>query len=653
MLTKGPLADLEQLPRAGRRRRRASATTTIPRCTPRTRSRAGRGLCRASAVAVLTEEAPARDRRPRRARRRVRRRPRARGRPLAPPRRARRRRGDRHGDRASARRARARASADPVREGERVLALWSTGRAASASIATGGADPARATLLATGGYAALWERTTNPRGAVGDGHRRSPTAPARRSPTSSSSSSIRPRSSATASCSREALRGEGALLLDDSGERFTDELAPRDVVARAIAARGTALLDLRAIDREPLPDADGDARATRATTPRASRSPSRPPRTTRSAASSPTSTAATRRAGPVRRRRVRLHRRARREPARLELAARVPRLRPPRRARRARRARRSPRDVARDARTPPGTTGDAGAAGELWRDAGLIRDAAGLERLRRDSPHLLAAADRRRARSRGGEPRRPLPRRLPDRGASASPATSSSAPAPAESVGSSDGADRRPTCVRAALAEDVGAGDVTTDARRRRGRDAAARAPARRSRASSAASTSPRAVFEALDRDPLEPLVADGDRVEQPADRAASRARRARSSPASASALNLLGRLCGIATLTRRYVDAVDGTGATILDTRKTTPGLRALEKYAVRCGGGTNHRVGLDDAILIKENHLRVAGGDRAPRSRRSRPHRGLPVEVEADTLDAGRRGARRRAPTGSCSTT
>jgi nicotinate-nucleotide pyrophosphorylase (carboxylating) len=99
-------------------------------------------------------------------------------------------------------------------------------------------------------------------------------------------------------------------------------------------------------------------------------------------------------------------------------------------------------------------------------------------------------------------------------------------------------------------------------------------------------------------------------------------------------ALNLVARLCGIASLTRRYVDLVEGTNATILDTRKTTPGLRALEKYAVRCGGGTNHRMGLDDAILIKDNHVRIAGGI-APALeavRAAGSHR--PVEIEADTL-------------------
>jgi nicotinate-nucleotide pyrophosphorylase (carboxylating) len=99
------------------------------------------------------------------------------------------------------------------------------------------------------------------------------------------------------------------------------------------------------------------------------------------------------------------------------------------------------------------------------------------------------------------------------------------------------------------------------------------------------------------------------------------------------TALNLLGRLSGIATLTRAYVDAVAGTGATILDTRKTTPGLRALEKLAVRVGGGTNHRFGLYDGILIKDNHLRLAGG--VAEAVRRAQGQGVPVEVECETLD------------------
>jgi nicotinate-nucleotide pyrophosphorylase (carboxylating) len=99
------------------------------------------------------------------------------------------------------------------------------------------------------------------------------------------------------------------------------------------------------------------------------------------------------------------------------------------------------------------------------------------------------------------------------------------------------------------------------------------------------------------------------------------------------TALNLLGRLSGIATLTRAYVDAVAGTGVTILDTRKTTPGLRALEKLAVRAGGGTNHRFGLSDGILIKDNHLRLAGG--VAEAVRRAQGQGVPVEVECETLD------------------
>ena len=97
-------------------------------------------------------------------------------------------------------------------------------------------------------------------------------------------------------------------------------------------------------------------------------------------------------------------------------------------------------------------------------------------------------------------------------------------------------------------------------------------------------------------------------------------------------ALNLLARMCGIASLTRRYVELTEGTAATVLDTRKTTPGLRALEKYAVRCGGGANHRAGLYDAILVKENHLRIAGGIAAAVASLNGSH---DVEVEAETLD------------------
>lgn len=100
--------------------------------------------------------------------------------------------------------------------------------------------------------------------------------------------------------------------------------------------------------------------------------------------------------------------------------------------------------------------------------------------------------------------------------------------------------------------------------------------------------------------------------------------------------LNLLGHLSGIATLTRRWVDAVAGTQALVRDTRKTTPGLRDLEKYAVRCGGGTNHRRGLDSGVLIKDNHVSAAGGVAAAldRVRAIYPSGELPVQVEVDDM-------------------
>ncbi|HTU71679.1 MAG TPA: carboxylating nicotinate-nucleotide diphosphorylase [Candidatus Baltobacteraceae bacterium] len=107
--------------------------------------------------------------------------------------------------------------------------------------------------------------------------------------------------------------------------------------------------------------------------------------------------------------------------------------------------------------------------------------------------------------------------------------------------------------------------------------------------------------------------------------------------------LNLLSRLCGIATATRALVDAVAATRARIVDTRKTTPGLRILEKYAVRCGGGSNHRFGLDDAVLIKDNHLALAGSIREAVARvRALAGHMVKVEVEVDTLEQLREALR-----------
>jgi nicotinate-nucleotide pyrophosphorylase (carboxylating) len=110
---------------------------------------------------------------------------------------------------------------------------------------------------------------------------------------------------------------------------------------------------------------------------------------------------------------------------------------------------------------------------------------------------------------------------------------------------------------------------------------------------------------------------------------------------AERTALNLLGHLSGVATLTARFVRAIEGSGARILDTRKTTPGMRALEKAAVVAGGGTNHRMGLYDAVLIKENHAALAGGvgEAVRRAREAQPD--LPIEVECRDLDEVRQGA------------
>jgi nicotinate-nucleotide pyrophosphorylase (carboxylating) len=143
--------------------------------------------------------------------------------------------------------------------------------------------------------------------------------------------------------------------------------------------------------------------------------------------------------------------------------------------------------------------------------------------------------------------------------------------------------------------------------------------------------------FGRLDRRVVaEPRVDDGDRVE-PGTVLAALAGPARALLAGErTCLNLLGHLSGVASATRELVDAVTGTRATIVDTRKTTPGLRVLEKYAVRCGGGRNHRFGLDDAILIKDNHVVVAGGaGEAVRRAREKVGHLVKVEVEITRLD------------------
>jgi len=188
--------------------------------------------------------------------------------------------------------------------------------------------------------------------------------------------------------------------------------------------------------------------------------------------------------------------------------------------------------------------------------------------------------------------------------------------------------------VRDALAEDVGAGDVTTEALF--GTTAAASAELLvKERGVVCGLAAAEAVFRALDADvQFDALVSDGD-VVQPRPVARVQGQLRALLTGERVALNLLGRLSGVATLTRRYAGAVDGSGARILDTRKTTPGLRELEKYAVACGGGSNHRFGLYDAILVKDNHIRLSGGIAPAVERLRAAGGGLPIQVEAETLD------------------
>ncbi len=187
-----------------------------------------------------------------------------------------------------------------------------------------------------------------------------------------------------------------------------------------------------------------------------------------------------------------------------------------------------------------------------------------------------------------------------------------------------------------ALAEDLGlAGDITTDATV--AADAQANAVlASRQTGVVAGLDLAEAAFRALDPAIMFKVEKpDGSRL-QPGDVIARVSGSARAIlTAERVALNYLGRLSGIASLTRRYADAVAGTRASIVDTRKTTPGLRAFEKYAVRCGGGRNHRTGLFDAILIKDNHIVAAGGV-AEAIAGARAHAGhlVKIEVEVDTL-------------------
>ncbi|MEW6212270.1 MAG: carboxylating nicotinate-nucleotide diphosphorylase [Acidobacteriota bacterium] len=184
------------------------------------------------------------------------------------------------------------------------------------------------------------------------------------------------------------------------------------------------------------------------------------------------------------------------------------------------------------------------------------------------------------------------------------------------------------------LKEDLGRGDITTQATVRGGARARGRFLAKQDFVLCGLEIA-EAVFNTLDMSiEIESRFYDGETI-------SARTEFARvEGPATAllagerTALNLLQRLSGVATLTRDYVDRIAGTNAKIVDTRKTTPGLRVLEKYAVTVGGGYNHRFGLDDGVLIKDNHIALAGGvRRAVELARAEVHHLLKIEVEVST--------------------
>lgn len=191
--------------------------------------------------------------------------------------------------------------------------------------------------------------------------------------------------------------------------------------------------------------------------------------------------------------------------------------------------------------------------------------------------------------------------------------------------------------VAAALAEDLGrAGDVTAQACIEADARLSAVFAARQAGVVAGLACARLAVLALDPEASFETAATDGEKVAPGAVLAKVSANARALLSAERTALNLLGRLSGVASLTATYVDAVAGTKARIADTRKTTPGLRQLEKYAVRCGGGLNHRFGLDDAILIKDNHVAACGGvaQALDRARAAAGHL-MKIEVEVDSLD------------------
>ena len=187
-----------------------------------------------------------------------------------------------------------------------------------------------------------------------------------------------------------------------------------------------------------------------------------------------------------------------------------------------------------------------------------------------------------------------------------------------------------------ALSEDVGTGDITTESTIPETARAHGLYKAKESGVLCGIGVAER-VFELIDRDiEFTPLKRDGDRIEKGEIIAEVRGKAANVLTGERVGLNLMQRMSGIATRTAEAVAQVEGTGAKICDTRKTTPGLRVVEKYAVKVGGGTNHRFNLADGILIKDNHIVAAGSiTNAVRAARANAPHTLKIEVEVETFD------------------
>jgi nicotinate-nucleotide pyrophosphorylase (carboxylating) len=197
--------------------------------------------------------------------------------------------------------------------------------------------------------------------------------------------------------------------------------------------------------------------------------------------------------------------------------------------------------------------------------------------------------------------------------------------------------------VKYALSEDVGTGDITTLNTIRSGVKARAVIVAKQNGVIAGLEIAQLTFREADPHLKFRALLQDGTAIAPGAACAQVIGDAGSILKAERTALNFLQRLSGVATLTRRYVDAVAGTGAIILDTRKTTPGLRFLEKYAVQCGGGQNHRLALWDMYLVKDNHIRAAGGVTEALDRIARTRQGdLLLEVEVESLDQLREALR-----------